>query len=188
MWVLLPCTGSCVVCCKLYVYSVSAFLPGLAQNDQNTHTHWHKYAKVKAIIKSSFRNNSLAYKNDLSSNLSSLARCNDIQKTSLRPLRWCCCHCCCNNKDQRNGHKRSVRHRGTLRNQGSKDSAWFTEDDDHEPSEDNNHDDGFSFHFGTLDNIDDLEHEGDAVWRMDVETGSEEHGVTMHVNHPEKDE
>jgi hypothetical protein len=30
---LLPCTGSCVTCCKLYVYSISAFLPGLAQND-----------------------------------------------------------------------------------------------------------------------------------------------------------
>lgn len=44
------------------------------------------------------------------------------------------------------------------------------------------------FHFGTLDNIDDLEHEGDAVWRMDVETGSEQHGLTMHVNHPEEDE
>jgi hypothetical protein len=44
------------------------------------------------------------------------------------------------------------------------------------------------FHFGTLDNIDDLEHEGDAVWRMDVETGSEQHGLTMHVNHPVEDE
>ena len=39
-----------------------------------------------------------------------------------------------------------------------------------------------------LDNIDDLEHEGDAVGRMDVETGSEEHGVTMHANDPEEDE
>ena len=39
-----------------------------------------------------------------------------------------------------------------------------------------------------LDNIDDLEHKGDAVGRMDVETGSEEHGVTMHANHPEDDE
>ena len=47
---------------------------------------------------------------------------------------------------------------------------------------------GFSFHFGTLDNIDDLEHEGDTVWRMDVKTGSEEHGVAMRVNHPENDE
>jgi hypothetical protein len=35
-----------------------------------------------------------------------------------------------------------------------------------------------------LDNIDDLEHEGDTLWRMDAETGSEEHGATIHVNHP----
>jgi hypothetical protein len=64
----------------------------------------------------------------------------------------------------------------------------FTEDDDPEPSEDDDHDHRFPFHFRTLDNIDDLKHEGDAVWGMDVETGSGEHGVRMHVNHPREDE
>jgi hypothetical protein len=91
----------------------------------------------------------------------------------LWPLRWYCCQCCCNDKDQRNGRKRAVRHIEELYETKDEKTAWFTEDDDHEPSEDNNHDDRFPFHFGTLDNIDDLEHEGDTVWRMeDLETGS----------------
>jgi hypothetical protein len=60
------------------------------------------------------------------------------------------------------------------------DMEWHMEDDDPESS------DGDSqFSFGTRDNIEDLDEVADGVWRMDVTTGSQKHGVRMHVEGPD---
>lgn len=69
----------------------------------------------------------------------------------------------------------------------NKELEWYMEDDDPEPSDDD-YDDGTPFHFGTLETIEDLDEVEDGVWKMDVTTGSEEHGVRMHVNGPDDEE
>ncbi|HEX7032837.1 MAG TPA: hypothetical protein VF172_07550 [Nitrososphaera sp.] len=65
------------------------------------------------------------------------------------------------------------------------DETWEMEDDDPEKAMDRDSDDQ-SFRFGTDKNIEDLDYyEDEEVWRMDVTTGSHEHGTRMHVYRPD---
>jgi hypothetical protein len=62
----------------------------------------------------------------------------------------------------------------------SKDLEWHMEDEDPESAD---HD--FQFSFGTLKTIEDLDEVSDGVWKMDVTTGSQKHGIRMHVKGPD---
>ncbi|HXG05930.1 MAG TPA: hypothetical protein VNI77_01220 [Nitrososphaera sp.] len=65
------------------------------------------------------------------------------------------------------------------------DEVWVMEDDDPERAMDRN-DDDHPFRFGTDKNIEDLDYDEDeGSWRMDVTTGSHEHGTRMHVYRPD---
>jgi hypothetical protein len=59
--------------------------------------------------------------------------------------------------------------------------SWEMDEDD--PKKDRDEDN--SFRFGTDKNIEDLDYEGNGVWKMDVTTGSEKHGTRMHVYRPD---
>lgn len=64
------------------------------------------------------------------------------------------------------------------------DEVWEMDEDDPEEGKDRDND-HHPFQFGTDKNIEDLDYEGDGVWKMDVTTGSEEHGTRMHVYRPD---
>gem|GEM_PF-2419434 len=64
------------------------------------------------------------------------------------------------------------------------DETWEMEDDDPKKAKDGD-DDDHPFRFGTDKNIEDLDYKGNGIWKMDVTTGSHEHGARMHVYRPD---
>jgi hypothetical protein len=64
------------------------------------------------------------------------------------------------------------------------DESWLMNDKD--PMQDHDdHDNDSPFRFGTLKTIEELDDEGDGIWRLDVTTGSHKHGTRMHVYRPD---
>lgn len=61
------------------------------------------------------------------------------------------------------------------------DETWKMDEDDPKKGTDGDN----SFQFGTDKNIEDLDYEGNGVWKMDVTTGSEKHGTRMHIYRPD---